>query len=88
MAAAVRARRALDILGADTPEHLQEAARLRIDNPEAPLSRLGLMAALPLSKDRMRSRPRTLFDLADRRAAELGVPGTEETLLAGVRSPT
>lgn len=79
-----RTRRALEILGGTTPRHLQDAARLRIDHPEAHLGQLGQMATPPLSKDTIAGRLRRLNTLANARAAELGIPGTEEALLADV----
>jgi DNA-binding protein WhiA len=76
----MRARRALEILGGDTPGHLQYLARLRINHPEAQLSQLGMMADPPLSKDTIAGRLRRLNALADARAAEGGSPGTKEAL--------
>jgi DNA-binding protein WhiA len=80
--AALRARRALDILGAGTPGDLQAAGRLRIAHPDAQLHQLGQMASPPLSKDTIAGRLRRLNRLADARAAELGIPGTEDALAA------
>jgi DNA-binding protein WhiA len=77
---AMRARRALEILGRDTPGYLQQVAQLRIDHPYAELGRLGMMADPPLSKDTIAGRLRRLNAVADARAAELGIPGTEEAL--------
>jgi DNA-binding protein WhiA len=77
---AMRARRALEILGRDTPGHLQSAARLRIDHPGAQLGQLGMMADPPLSKDTIAGRLRRLNALADARASELNISGTEEAL--------
>lgn len=75
--AAARADRALQILGSDTPGHLSAAGKLRIAHRQATLEALGQMADPPLTKDAIAGRVRRLLALADRRAAELGIPGTE-----------
>jgi cell division protein WhiA len=69
---AVRARRALEILGDDAPAHLLDAARLRIAHPDAQLYQLGELAVPPLSKDTIAGRLRRLNVLADARAAQHG----------------
>jgi hypothetical protein len=76
-AAVRRTHRALEILGDEIPEHVRSVARLRMCLPAAPLYRVGELADPPLSKDTVAGRLRTLYRMADRRAAELGIPNTE-----------
>jgi DNA-binding protein WhiA len=80
VAAAARVERAFEILGDDVPEHLCQAARLRLANREASLEDLGALADPPLTKDAVAGRIRRLLALADRRAAQSGIPGTEAAL--------
>lgn len=76
-AAADRAERALQILG-DDAGYLSAAAKLRIAHRHATLEALGQLADPPLTKDAIAGRIRRLLAMADRRAAERGMPGTEE----------
>ncbi len=80
VAAGARVERALDILGGDAPAHLCDAGRLRIANRQASLEELGQLADPPMTKDAIAGRIRRLLAMADRRAEELGVPGTEAGL--------
>src|SRR5436305_3551871 len=80
VAAGARVGRALEILGPEAPEHLAVAGRLRLEHRQASLEELGALAEPPLTKDAVAGRIRRLLALADRRAAELGVPGTEASL--------
>src|SRR5487761_276291 len=80
VAAGARVGRALEILGAEAPEHLAVAGRLRLEHRQASLEELGALAEPPLTKDAVAGRIRRLLALADRRAAELGLPGTEASL--------
>jgi cell division protein WhiA len=80
VAAGARVERALEILGDDVPEHLCDAGRLRIANRQASLEELGQLADPPMTKDAIAGRIRRLLAMADRRAEELGVPGTEAGL--------
>jgi len=80
VAAGVRVERALDILGDDIPDHLKVAGLLRLDNKQASLEELGQLHQPPLTKDAVAGRIRRLLATADKRAAELGVPGTEANL--------
>jgi len=80
VAAGARVERALEILGDDAPEHLCDAGRLRIANRQASLEELGQLADPPMTKDAIAGRIRRLLAMADRRAEELGVPGTEAEL--------
>lgn len=77
VAAGARVERALEILGDDAPEHLAAAGRLRLAHRQASLEELGNKAEPPLTKDAIAGRIRRLVALADRRAAELGIPDTE-----------
>ncbi|MBS2961555.1 DNA-binding protein WhiA, partial [Actinocrinis puniceicyclus] len=65
---------------AEAPEHLALAGRLRLAHRQASLEELGALAEPPLTKDAVAGRIRRLLALADRRAVELGVPGTEASL--------
>jgi cell division protein WhiA len=80
VAAGARVERALEILGDDAPAHLSEAGRLRIANRQASLEELGQIADPQMTKDAIAGRIRRLLAMADRRAEELGVPGTEASL--------
>jgi len=62
------------------PEHLAAAGRLRMDHKQASLEELGSLAEPPLTKDAVAGRIRRLLAMADKRASDLGVPGTESNL--------
>jgi DNA-binding protein WhiA len=72
--------RALEILGDEVPEHLAAAGRLRMDHKQASLEELGSLAEPPLTKDAVAGRIRRLLAMADKRASDLGLPGTEASL--------
>lgn len=80
VAAGRRVERALEILGDDVPDHLREAGRLRIEHRQASLDELGHLADPPMTKDAVAGRIRRLLAMADKRAEELGVPGTDAAL--------
>jgi len=80
VAAGARVERALEILGQDVPDHLRDAGRLRMQHRQASLEELGALADPPLTKDAIAGRIRRLVAMADKRAVELGVPGTEASL--------
>lgn len=80
VAAGARVERALEILGDEVPEHLQAAGRLRLQHRQASLEELGQLADPPMTKDAVAGRIRRLLAMADRRAAELGVPGTDASI--------
>ncbi len=82
VAACARVERALEILGADVPDHLRYAGELRLAHREASLDELGHRSEPPMTKDAVAGRIRRLLAMADKRAAELGVPGTEANLPA------
>lgn len=90
--AAARAERALALLGDDVPDHLAQAGTLRVQHREASLEELGRLADPPMTKDAVAGRIRRLLTMADRRAAELGVPDTsaavvEEDVDGGAETP-
>jgi DNA-binding protein WhiA len=80
VAAGARVARALDIVGDDAPDHLLTAGRLRLEHAQASLEELGALCDPPLTKDAVAGRIRRLLALADKRAAQLGIPGTEANL--------
>ncbi len=80
VAAGARVERALEILGDDIPEHLKVAGLLRLENKQASLEELGQLHQPPLTKDAVAGRIRRLLATADKRAAELGIAGTEANL--------
>lgn len=82
VAAGARVARALEILGDEVPDHLAAAGQLRIEHKQASLEELGALADPPLTKDAVAGRIRRLLAMADKRAGELGIPGTEAELIA------
>jgi DNA-binding protein WhiA len=77
VAASARVQRAIEILGAEIPDHLLEAGRLRIEHGQASLEELGALAVPPMTKDAIAGRIRRLLAMADKRAVEMGIPDTE-----------
>lgn len=77
VAACARVERALELLGDDVPEHLRYAGELRLRFRDSSLDELGHHADPPMTKDAVAGRIRRLLAMADKRAADLGVPGTE-----------
>src|SRR6476661_260820 len=82
VAASARVERALTILGDDAPDHLSQAGRLRIAHGQASLEELGQLADPPMTKDAVAGRIRRLLTMADKRAADLGIPDTESAVTA------
>lgn len=80
VAAGARVERALEILGEDVPEHLQYAGALRVAHKQASLDELGRLAEPPLTKDAIAGRIRRLLAMADKKAKDLGIPGTESNV--------
>jgi DNA-binding protein WhiA len=80
VAAGARVARALEILGDDVPEHLREAGQLRVEHKQASLEELGQLAQPAMTKDAVAGRIRRLLAMADKRASDLGIPGTEANL--------
>ncbi|MFE6994453.1 DNA-binding protein WhiA [Microbacterium sp. NPDC057659] len=84
VAACARVERALEILGDEVPDHLRLAGRLRLEHREASLDELGHHAEPPLTKDAVAGRIRRLLAMADKRAQQEGIPGTEAAVPAGL----
>lgn len=82
VAACARVERALEILEDRVPEHLRKAGELRLQFRDASLDELGHHANPPMTKDAVAGRIRRLLAMADKRAVELGIPGTEAGLPA------
>jgi len=77
VAAGARVDRALEILGDDVPDHLKYAGELRVAHKQASLDELGRLAEPVMTKDAIAGRIRRLLAMADKRAQDLGIPGTE-----------
>ncbi|WP_261164274.1 DNA-binding protein WhiA [Microbacterium sp. Marseille-Q6965] len=82
VAACARVERALEILGEEVPEHLRQAGQLRLTHRDASLDELGQHADPPLTKDAVAGRIRRLLAMADKRAEQEGIPGTEAAVAA------
>lgn len=80
VAACARVERALEILGDDIPEHLRYAGELRLRHREASLDELGHHADPPMTKDAVAGRIRRLLAMADKKAEDSGIPGTDANL--------
>ena len=80
VAAGARVKRALEILGEEIPDHLSAAGQLRLEHSQASLEELGQLAEPPLTKDAVAGRIRRLLAVADKRAQDEGIPGTEADL--------
>lgn len=78
--ACARVDRAMQILGDQMPEHLRYAGELRLRFRDASLDDLGHHADPPMTKDAVAGRIRRLLALADKRAVELKIPGTDANL--------
>jgi len=84
VAACARVERALEILGDTVPDHLREAGDLRLAHRDASLDELGHHADPPLTKDAVAGRIRRLLAMADKKAAQDGIPDTESAVPAGL----
>jgi DNA-binding protein WhiA len=82
VAAGARVERALELLGDEVPDHLRQAGQLRLEHKQASLEELGQLHQPPLTKDAVAGRIRRLLAMADKRAEDAGVPGTEAGLTA------
>jgi DNA-binding protein WhiA len=82
VAACARVERAMELLGDEIPDHLRYAGERRLAHREASLDELGHHADPPMTKDAVAGRIRRLLAMADKKAVELGVPGTEASLPA------
>jgi DNA-binding protein WhiA len=88
VAASARVRRALELLADDVPEHLLAAGRLRLEHTQASLEELGQLSDPPMTKDAVAGRIRRLLHMADKRAADLGLPDTESAVTAEMLADT
>ena len=77
----------LEPFGDDVPDHLAEAGRLRIDHRQASLEELGALADPPMTKDAIAGRIRRLLATADKKAQDLGIPGTDANLTPDMLAP-
>ncbi|MDQ1586709.1 MAG: cell division protein WhiA [Actinomycetota bacterium] len=82
VAAGARVQRALEILGEEIPDHLRAAGELRLAHKQASLEELGALASPPMTKDAVAGRIRRLLAMADKRACDLGMAGTDANLSA------
>lgn len=80
VAACARVDRALEILDGQVPDHLKYAGELRLRFRDASLDELGHHSDPPMTKDAVAGRIRRLLAMADKRAEELGIPGTDANL--------
>ena len=81
VAAGARVERAMEILGEENiPEHLLQAGRLRLAHRSASLEELGQMSDPVLTKDAVAGRIRRLLAMADKFAADTGIPDTTAAL--------
>jgi hypothetical protein len=87
VAAGARVERALEILADDVPEHLRLAGQLRLEHKQASLEELGQLSDPPMTKDAVAGRIRRLLAMADRKAAENGIPGTDANLTPDMLVP-
>ena len=83
VAACARVERALEILDGDVPHHLQYAGELRLRFRDSSLDELGHHADSPMTKDAVAGRIRRLLAMADKKASDLGIPGTDANLPEG-----
>ncbi len=87
VAAGARVERALEILADDVPDHLRAAGLLRLEHKQASLEELGQLSDPPMTKDAVAGRIRRLLAMADRKAAENGIPGTDANLTPDMLVP-
>lgn len=80
VAACARVERSLEILGDTVPDHLRYAGELRLRFRDSSLDELGHHADPPMTKDAVAGRIRRLLAMADKRATDLGIPGTDANL--------
>ncbi|MGO4103211.1 DNA-binding protein WhiA [Leifsonia sp. YAF41] len=82
VAACARVDRAMEILGDDIPKHLRYAGELRLKFRDSSLDELGHHAEPPMTKDAVAGRIRRLLAMADKKAVDLNIPGTDANLPA------
>ena len=69
------------------PDHLLQAGRLRLEHKQASLEELGALSDPVMTKDAVAGRIRRLLAMADKRAADLGIPDTESAVTPGDARP-
>src|SRR5690606_9429416 len=84
VAACARVERALAVLGDEVPEHLPTAGNLRLAHRDGRPDELGHHAEPPMTKDAVAGRIRRLLAMADKRAQQEGIPGTDAAVPAGL----
>ena len=77
VAAGARVERALELLGPGIPDHLRYAGELRLKHKQASLDELGHLSDPPMTKDAIAGRIRRLLAMADKHAADNGLPATD-----------
>ena len=77
VAAGARVERALELLGPGIPEHLRYAGELRLKHKQASLDELGHLSDPPMTKAAIAGRIRRLLAMADKHAADNGLPATD-----------
>src|ERR1700759_4163819 len=77
VAAGARAGSALGVFGDGGPGPRRDAGELRLKHKQASLEELGQLADPVMTKDAVAGRIRRLLAMADKRAGDLGVPGTD-----------
>ena len=80
VAACARVERALEILDDTVPQHLRYAGELRLRFRDSSLDELGHHADPPMTKEAVAGRIRRLLAMADKRASDLNIPGTDANL--------
>jgi DNA-binding protein WhiA len=80
VASGARVARALEILAEDVPDHLKYAGELRLQHKQASLDELGHLSDPPMTKDAIAGRIRRLLAMADKKASDFGIPGTDAFL--------
>ncbi|MDO5723401.1 MAG: DNA-binding protein WhiA [Flaviflexus sp.] len=84
--AVIRVKRAFEILGDEVPDNLREAGEFRMKYPEDSLNLLGERLNPPATKDAVAGRLRRLNTMADKKAADLGIPTTLDAVEEARRS--
>ncbi len=84
VAACARVERAMEILADEVPDHLRQAGELRLAHRDASLDELGHHADPPMTKDAVAGRIRRLLAMADKKAAQDGIPGTDAAVPEGM----
>lgn len=78
--AVIRVKRAFEILGDDIPDNLRQAGEFRMQYPEDSLNLLGERMNPPATKDAVAGRLRRLNTMADKRASDLGIASTIDSV--------